>query len=410
MSATTAPRVVTPRDVDALAGLLRQAHASRTPVRITGASTWRNAGRPVATPHDVLDVRALAGVIEYEPGDLVLTVGAATTLAEIDAVTAPHGQWIGLDPFGTDAGTIGATVATASVGPLSYAYGAPRDQLLGLAYVTGEGTVAHGGGRVVKNVAGFDVVRLHCGAWGTLGVITSVSLRCFARPAAEATLALPLPERATARDELLDTLRNAAIAPFACVVVDGALAARLGRIASPCVLLRLGGNAAALRAQCDVVAALGPAELLDQSAWRALRAMDDEALAVARVSARPASLGAAWQHVDAALQHSGIAADAVRRAALLDRGVIRLAIDRASDEALTTLIARLAPPGGAVRWESLPASCWPFVRSAVDDALSKRVRAAFDPARILNRGVLGEQHLDAAITTAPPAMPSISAA
>jgi FAD/FMN-containing dehydrogenase len=141
-----------------------------------------------------------------------------------------------------------------------------------------------------------------------------------------------------------------------------------------------------------------------------LREMDGEARGVARVSVRPASLGAAWQHVDAVLETCGVDARAVRRAALMDRGMIRLAIDHATEESLTSLIARLAPPGGAVRWECLPTSCWPFVRSPVDDALSKRVRAAFDPAWRLNRGILGEQRLDAAAAFTPTAVPAITAA
>lgn len=377
---------------------VRVAHETRTPLRIAAGDTWRNAGRPVATPHDVLDLGALSGVVEYVPGDLVLTVGAATTLAEIDAVTAPHGQWIGLDPFGSESGTVGATVATASVGPLSQAYGAPRDQLLGLEYVAGDGTVATGGGRVVKNVAGFDVVRLHCGAWGTLGALTSVSLRCFARPAVDDTIALPFPEAAHAHVELLDSLRTAAIAPLAAVLLDGAAARHLGLPDTPHVVLRLGGNPASVRAQRAACDALGRVHVVEGTPWSRIRALDGDAIAVARVSARPATLVALWQNVTSLLRTHGVADAEVRRVALLDRGVLRVAIDRASEVTLTTLIARLAPPGGAVRWERLPAGCWPFVQSGVDDALSRRVRLAFDPHQLLNRGILGEPRVPAAHT------------
>jgi glycolate oxidase FAD binding subunit len=86
--------------------------------------------------------------------------------------TPAERQWLALDAFGSPEGTLGATVATASAGPLAHAFGTPRDNVLGLEFVTGEGEVVRGGGRVVKNVAGFDLVRLLTGAWGTLGAIT----------------------------------------------------------------------------------------------------------------------------------------------------------------------------------------------------------------------------------------------
>src|SRR5439155_9619738 len=100
------------------------------------------------------------GIVEYVPGDLTLTARAGTTLAEIRDATAAEQQWLALDPHGSDDGTIGATVATASAGPLATAFGTPRDLVLGVEFLTGGGALARGGGRVVKNVAGFDLVRL----------------------------------------------------------------------------------------------------------------------------------------------------------------------------------------------------------------------------------------------------------
>lgn len=360
--------------------------SSTAPVRIVGSGRWLDAGRPVSAPAARLSLDECAGVVEYEPGDLVITVGAATTLAEVDAITAPHGQWIGLDPFGAMSGSIGATIATASLGPLSTAYGAPRDQLLGLQYVAGDGTVARAGGRVVKNVAGFDVARVQCGAWGTLGVITEVSLRCFARPPVDRTIALPLPVDPKA---VIDTLRSSRMAPLARVLIDGTLASRLGLEAQPHALLRLGGNAAAVSAQVAVCASLGDPIDRPVTSWDTLRAMDGDAALCARVSAAPASLARTWAHVDDALHRAGIATDQVRRVALPDRGVVRIAVDAADAARLQLLMPRLVPDGGTVRWERLPASCWATVASPLDDPLAARVRRAFDPAARLNRGILG---------------------
>jgi FAD/FMN-containing dehydrogenase len=373
-------------DVTALVDRVRE---STTSLRIIGAGQWLDAGRPVATDAPPLPLAQFSGVVEYVPGDLVITVGAATTLAELDRITAEHGQWCGLDPFGSDAGSVGATIATASIGPLSMAHGAPRDQLLGLHYITGDGTVATAGGRVVKNVAGFDVVRLQCGAWGTLGVLTEITLRCFARPTVDDTMALPLPAAPLARAELLDTLRSSALAPLAMVLLDATMSARAALPPAPHVVLRLGGNAPSVAAQRALCATLGDLQQLPTSVWQQLRAMDDEATAVARVSARPARLDETWAHVARALETAGVPAHTVRRVALADRGMVRVAIDGAHDAVLTALIAHLAPAGGATRWERLPPSCWPFVRSETDDALSQRVRRAFDPSARLNRGILG---------------------
>jgi glycolate oxidase FAD binding subunit len=129
--------------------------------------------------------RDLRGVIEYRPGDLVITVGAGTTLAELAQVTSEHAQHCALWPYGDDSATVGALIATAGAAPLALDNYVVRDLVLGLQVVTGTGDVIRAGGRVVKNVAGFDLVRLHTGAFGTLGVITEVSLRLHARPAVD---------------------------------------------------------------------------------------------------------------------------------------------------------------------------------------------------------------------------------
>ena len=159
---------------------IRDAAADRVPVRIVGCGMWLDAGHPVQAARTV-SVAAETGVVEYTPGDLTITVRAGTTLGEIDDVLATHQQWLPCDPMGGKTGSIGATVATCSYGPLAALFGTPRDQVLGMTVVTGTGEVLQAGGRVVKNVAGFDLTRLMTGAWGTFGVITQVTLRVRAR-------------------------------------------------------------------------------------------------------------------------------------------------------------------------------------------------------------------------------------
>lgn len=171
-----------PATVDALAAIVRDAHARHQPLRIAGNGSWLGAGGTVRADAARIETTALTGIIEYVPGDLTLTAYAGTTLAEIAAATALHGQWCPLAPDGGDDVTLGAVFATATPGPFSRAAGAPRDIALGLEFVDGTGAVARAGGRVVKNVAGFDLTRLFTGSWGTLGVITEVSVRIRAVP------------------------------------------------------------------------------------------------------------------------------------------------------------------------------------------------------------------------------------
>lgn len=188
----TADATLKPARADeAVAEALRSAHAERQPRRIVGSGTWLQGGGPFADAAP-LPVRGHAGVVEYIPGDLVITVRAGTTLAELAAITGEHGQTLALTPYGSPESTIGAVVATAASAPLALGDLLVRDLVLGLMVVTGTGDIVQAGGRVVKNVAGFDLVRMHTGAWGTLGVITGVSLRLHARPAHDLVVTGPL--------------------------------------------------------------------------------------------------------------------------------------------------------------------------------------------------------------------------
>ena len=164
-----------------IAAALQHAVVSNTVVRGVGSGTWLHGG-PVENDDTATRVQPPSGVIEYTPGDLVITVHAGTTLEELSAVCAASGQMLAIAPYGSPQSTIGAVVATASAGPLSYEDLTIRDLVLGLTVVTGTGDVVRVGGKVVKNVAGFDLVRLNTGAFGTLGIITEVSVRLHAKP------------------------------------------------------------------------------------------------------------------------------------------------------------------------------------------------------------------------------------
>lgn len=362
---------------------VREAAGSRSPLRIVGRGTWLDAGRPVRATR-TLSLAALSGVVQYEPGDFTLTARAGTTLAELTAATLPHRQYLALDPFGDPHGTLGATVATAANGPMAYAFGGPRDNVIGLEVITGDGAIVRCGGRVVKNVAGFDLTRLFTGAWGTLGVVTEVSVRLRALPAVDETFALAIDERPERLTALVASVRRAAIAPFAMELVSPEIASRLSLTATSTLLVRLGGNAASVRAQCTVLDTFGESRQVGNDVWSALRAAEPPGTIVARLSTLPSGMAQLWTQAREAV--AGVPGAMI--VASVGRGIARCVLpDDASDAA-----RRLARCDATVIFERLPAGLWDeLAPSPVSDRLSRSVKDRFDPSHVLNPGVLGEE-------------------
>ena len=170
---------------------LADAAARKQPLRIRGGGSKDFYG--AESQGEVCDVAGYSGIVAYEPKELVLTVRAGTPLAEVEAALANERQMLAFEPphFG-EAATIGGIVATGLSGPRRPYAGAVRDFVLGTRIVNGKGEDLNFGGRVIKNVAGYDVSRLMAGALGTLGVITEISFKVLPRPPAEATLAFEL--------------------------------------------------------------------------------------------------------------------------------------------------------------------------------------------------------------------------
>lgn len=143
----------------------------------------------------LLDLSALSGLVEYDPAEYTFTAQAGTPVAEIQAVLARQGQYLPFDPPLADAGaTLGGTVAAGLSGPGRVRYGGVRDFLIGVRFVDGRGELLRGGGKVVKNAAGFDYPKLLVGSLGRLGVLTEVTFKVFPEPPAYATLAVPAPD------------------------------------------------------------------------------------------------------------------------------------------------------------------------------------------------------------------------
>lgn len=257
-----------PSSVDELSTLLKE---QRKGLRIRGAGTWLAAGHPTRSSQE-LDVSAFAGVREYTPADLTISVGAATTLAELDAVTRAQGQWCPLLAWGDDRGTVGATVATATSGPFADALGRPRDLVLGMECVDGRGRVVRAGGRVVKNVAGFDLTRLVTGSWGTLAVITELHLRLRARPAVDRSYYIEGADAAAMRAFARGVFAPLAVLPVQSVAPQAADTTRTSYLEQASAwLVRLGGNEELVAAAIRALHALGRCEERDESVWMSVR-------------------------------------------------------------------------------------------------------------------------------------------
>lgn len=388
---------------DAVMGVqdaVREAVSRRMPLRVMGRGTWLDAGRPPASDARLLRLDALSGITRYTPGDLTLTAKAGTTLADVASATASEGQWLALDPFtGADHwGTLGATFATASTGPLSHALGLPRDVALGVEMVTGDGALVRAGGRVVKNVAGFDVTRLVTGSWGTLGVITEVTVRLRARPEIDRTLVLSVPSAPEAAGHVWARLREAPLSPIAAELLNPALVAHLhvaGTDPSQAVVLvRLGGNADRVAAEHVALSRLGPVSELTSDVWLALRRCEPTgagAPAVVRWSHLPSRIDETWRHVSEACRRFP---DAFLHSTL-SRGVVRAILPHPEPSDLAAMLRgdRMPPTEftGTRIAERLPGPLWATeAQPAVMDRLSRGVRAAFDPQHVLNTGILGE--------------------
>ncbi len=339
---------------------LRKAAEQDTPLDIVGGATKSFLGR--ITQSEPIDVSAHRGVLSHEPTELVIVARAGTPLAEVEAVLADSGQMLAFEPphFGA-AATLGGTVACALSGPRRPYAGAARDFVLGVKLLSGEGHALSFGGQVMKNVAGYDVSRLMVGAMGTLGVLLEISLKVLPVPARTTTLAFPL-DAASANRQMNAWAARPLPLSGACHY-DGTLYARLSGTA--------GGVAQAVERLGDDVA--GGETMDDTRLWQDLREQQlphfDTDLPLWRISVPPAAPlltlpGKTLVDWGGALRWlvSDAPADSIRAAAHAAGGHAML---YRNGDARDEIYHPLTP--GVL-------------------ALHQRLKASFDPKRILNRG------------------------
>ncbi|HKZ03894.1 MAG TPA: FAD-binding oxidoreductase [Methylomirabilota bacterium] len=178
----TPEAVVFPGTKEEVGGVLIAAAAAGVPVTPWGGGTRISVGLPPARAGIVLSLKRLDRLVEHEPGDLTATAEAGMTLEAFQAALGQRGQWLSLDPPYADQGTLGGILAGNASGPRRHLYGTARDLLIGLTMVLADGSVVRGGGKVVKNVAGYDLPKLAIGSYGTLGVIVEATMKLRPRP------------------------------------------------------------------------------------------------------------------------------------------------------------------------------------------------------------------------------------
>jgi glycolate oxidase FAD binding subunit len=371
--------VLQPRTIAAAAAALADATSAGRSTRIRGGGTKLNWGAVAPEAEVELSTAGLDRVVEHNAGDLTAVLEAGVPLARAQAQFAAAGQMLALDPpLGPQrAATIGGVIATADSGPLRHRYGGPRDLVIGITVAFSDGTVARAGGKVIKNVAGYDLAKLFTGSFGTLGVIGCVNVRLHPRPQAFATALGSSDDPAV----LAAGARALAKAPLELEALDvawrGGRGGLLARAAGADPEPRANRAAAVMREQ-----GLSSIEVTaeDPELWARQRAGQRSGhAALVRVAARPSSLAdvlAAARSCDATL---------VGRAAL---GTSYLELD---PHAVALLLERLPATRAAVLLDAplevrRARDVW-GAREGPALELMRRVKHRFDPAGSCNPGV-----------------------
>jgi glycolate oxidase FAD binding subunit len=398
------------RDAKDVEEVVRAAIAGEQPLEIIGHGSKRLIGQPMAT-NALLDLSSLNTVTSYEPNELIITVQAGAPLADVKSLIDSKNQQFAFEPIDTapllgtpSLGTIGGMIGAGLAGPRRIKAGGARDHLLGAHGVSGFGDSFKAGGRVVKNVTGYDLCKLLAGSWGTLAVMTEVTLKVMPRPESERTLVLRGLDDVTANRAMTAALGSpfdvsgAAHLPTSALRADSHELAGFGSSREAVTLLRLEGIAASAvhraAALGKLVAPFGAAQTIDDAAsaaiWNSVRDVVPFAAAgplgawpVWRIVCPPASGGALGEQLardtggDVIYDWGG--------------GLIWAALPQKPDAQAALVRQRV----GAVGGHATLVRASDEVRRNVDvfhpqppgvASLSERVRQGFDPRNILNRG------------------------
>ncbi|WP_448539916.1 FAD-binding oxidoreductase [Roseiflexus sp.] len=386
--------VVTPGNVEELQATLRIAAEHRAALAPWGGGTQQLIGAPPTRLDLVVRTTRLNRVLAHTPDDLTISVEAGMTFGALRTYLAQHGQMLALDPPLPDRATIGGLIATATDGPRRLGYGTLRDVLIGIAVVEVGGRLSRGGGMVVKNVSGFDMMKLYLGSFGTLAVIASANFKLLPQPRAAGTILCRFndPKPAFAA---LDELDGTQLAPVAAEYLNRSALAAVGQSGVCALALMAEGLPQAVERQMNDMSAImrrhgaqsverlhgGEAEAL----WSAIADLPQTATlaadeAVVKLSVLPTDVASAIAQCEASAARVGSSV-AINARAL--SGVLYARVRSVTAAALTTLTAEL--PG--LQWvaTTLPDTPrWGAPPQGLD--VMRRIRDEFDPLHLLNPG------------------------
>jgi glycolate oxidase FAD binding subunit len=400
-----------PRDAKDVEAAVQSALAGGKTVEIVGHGSKRAIGRPVQTDL-TLDLSALAGVTLYEPEELVLSAKAGTPLAEIETLLAANNQQLAFEPMDYAAvlggvvgrGTIGGALAANISGPRRIKAGAARDHFLGLSAVSGRGESFKSGGRVVKNVTGYDLCKLMAGSWGTLGAMTDVTIKVLPRPETEQTLLIRGVEPPQAVKAMTSAMGSSCdVSGAAHLPADVAARIAAKEITGDAVTaLRLEGfspSVAERKRMLEVLmkpfGEMATADArLSRSLWSAIR--DATAFAARRSPPSREDERPLWRISTAPSRGAELAAmiaGGAQAQMFYDwaGGLIWVMLDVGNDAGAALIRHAVTATGGHATLVRAPAS----MRAAIDvftpqdaalTALTKRVKEGFDPQGVLNPG------------------------
>ena len=379
--------VIEPGGPDEIARVLKTASGAGLQVIPRGGATKMGWGNPPRGGDLIISTRRLNRIVEHAWGDMTATVEAGCTLGQLQQTLAEHGQRLALDPLWPEKATIGGILATNDSGPLRIRFGSLRDLIIGITLALGDGTLAKSGGKVVKNVAGYDLPKLATGSLGTLGIITQAIFRLHPTPRESRTLSFSTPDNAAMNALVLAILDSK--------LVPTGLQVRAAGSALPEIDLRFEGTAAGCEAQVDqaVRLAAGSRQIEAQAdVWSAHEALwgGAEPPVVCKFTLLPASMGAFFDKVREVAGRAHLLWQIVAQA--VGAGFLRLEGDAADVfvSAILELRQGLEARGGSL----VVLRCPSEVKAKLDvwgssgDALPvmKSVKAQFDPAGVLNPG------------------------
>jgi glycolate oxidase subunit GlcD len=402
---------VAPESIEQVCEVMKLAASEGWTIAPAGAATWLDVGRSAAPVDIVVSTKNLNRIIEHEPADLVAFTEAGVTLRDFNLELARNGQWLPLDPPDNGQSTIGGVVATGLGGAQQFAYGAPRRHVIGMKVVLADGSLIKAGGRVVKNVAGYDLCKLFTGSYGTLGVIVEVNFKLRPLPFETSTILV-----SGAREELLESAAhviNSRLFPTAVELVSPSLAleADLSEDASAnLLLLRFAGSSNAVteqtRCTMDLLASgiQPPANVVSDDAfvWRAVAALPTQfaGALISRASVPPSDLQEFLTRLNELsdnerrpnlLWHAGVGDGRLR--------VIETETDDENDSIrrIKTLRKFAQAMGGSLMLESasplLKNQLEPWGAWGNSAGLMSRIKHQLDPRNLLSPGRFGFERL-----------------